>query len=137
MTTRPDDLTAFQRPNSPNTALYAPAGLSLENETDGTVPTYPKSVADLSKVACKVWGNLKNVKLTEMVEDGFRLSRFVATTPVLRFKDDITVQFVSMENDHSSFIIYSASRIGYSDFGTNKKRVEDWLYRLNEAVRGA
>lgn len=136
MTTRPDDLAAFQRPRSPNTALYAPADLSLENKTDGTVPTYPKSVAELSHLACKVWEDLNNVKLTELVEDGFSLARFVATTPLLRFKDDITVQFVTLGDRQSSFIIYSASRIGYSDFGTNKKRVEDWLYRLNEAVRG-
>lgn len=137
MSKTPDDLRSFERPSSPNTAFYVPAGVDVHSPTDGEVPVYPMSATELSLLACKVWNDLRYVELKELQENGRITAHFVATTPLLRFKDDISVEFVELELERSSFMIYSASRIGYSDFGTNGKRVEDWLFRLNEAVRGS
>lgn len=137
MTRNPDDLRSFERPSSPNTAFYAPSGVDVASEPDGVVPVYPVAASELSALASKLWNSLKHVALKELQENGRITAHFVATTPILRFKDDITVEFVEMGAGQSSFLIYSASRVGYSDFGTNRKRVEDWLFRLNEAVRGA
>ncbi len=54
---------------------------------------------------------------------------FIAVTPLMKFKDDVYVQAVPVDGDpaRSSVAVYSASRIGYSDMGTNAKRVKELL----------
>lgn len=49
--------------------------------------------------------------------------RGVATTRLLRFKDDVTIT-VTREGDRTVVNIRSASRLGQSDFGVNAKRIE-------------
>ena len=51
-------------------------------------------------------------------------------TPLLRFPDIVTVEFVALAPDRSSLAIYSRARYGRGDFGTNRKRVLRWLDRL-------
>lgn len=55
---------------------------------------------------------------------------FIQHTPLLRFPDIITVEFVALAPDRSSLAIYSRARYGRGDFGTNRKRVTRWLDRL-------
>jgi uncharacterized protein (DUF1499 family) len=47
----------------------------------------------------------------------------------MKFKDDVYVQALPVDGqaDHSSVAIYSGSRFGYSDLGTNAKRVKELL----------
>ena len=51
-------------------------------------------------------------------------------TPLLRFPDVITIEFVPLGADRSSVAIYSRARYGKGDFGTNRKRVLAWLSRI-------
>ena len=51
----------------------------------------------------------------------------VATTPLFRFKDD--VEFL-LDRDAGLIHVRSASRVGYSDLGANRRRVE----RIREAL---
>ena len=55
---------------------------------------------------------------------------YVQRTPWLRFPDIVTVEFVGIGADRSSVAIYSRARYGRRDFGTNRRRVADWLARL-------
>jgi uncharacterized protein (DUF1499 family) len=66
------------------------------------------------------------------VEDNPAAHRIVLIqhTPLLRFPDIITVEFVAIAPDRSSLAIYSRARYGRGDFGTNRKRVLRWLNRL-------
>lgn len=52
-----------------------------------------------------------------------------AKTPLLRFVDDLEFQYSPEE---SVIHMRSASRLGYSDFGTNRKRLESIRERLEE-----
>ncbi len=54
----------------------------------------------------------------------------VVTTRIFRFRDDTRVQFISPGPRQSTLALYSASRAGYWDIGTNRRRVEDRLARL-------
>lgn len=54
----------------------------------------------------------------------------VFTTRLLRFKDDLEAR---LDREAGLIHVRSASRVGYSDLGTNRKRVE----ALREAWRGA
>jgi uncharacterized protein (DUF1499 family) len=54
------------------------------------------------------------------VDDGDFIQA-VVTTPALRFRDDVQLLFLS---DSRSIHVYSSSRLGISDWGTNARRVE-------------
>jgi len=55
----------------------------------------------------------------------------VATTPLLRFKDDIDVRFESTDGKTSTLHIRSASRLGKGDFGANLRHIMDLQTALN------
>lgn len=55
--------------------------------------------------------------------------RAEATTPVLRFTDDLWV-WVTPAEAGSRVDVRSASRVGVTDFGTNARRIRDYLSRL-------
>lgn len=71
------------------------------------------------------WQALQNI----LAEDGSievtaatdRYIRAVATTTILRFKDD--VEFL-LDREAGRIDMRSASRVGYSDLGKNRKRME-------------
>ncbi len=56
-------------------------------------------------------------------------------TPLLRFPDIVTVEFVALGADRSSLAIYSRARYGLSDFGTNRRRVLAWLSQVEALAR--
>lgn len=58
----------------------------------------------------------------------------VQRTAILRFADDIGVAYVDLQKGRSAIALFSASRIGYLDFGTNRKRLQGWLADLRQAV---
>ena len=57
-------------------------------------------------------------------------------TPMLRFPDIVTAEFVALGPDRSSVAIYSRARYGRGDFGTNRKRVLAWLGQLHGGAAG-
>ena len=60
---------------------------------------------------------------------------YIQRTPVLRFPDVITVEFVPLDDGRSSLAIDSRSRYGKSDFGVNRRRVTEWLDLLVQMTR--
>ncbi|MEM1080820.1 MAG: DUF1499 domain-containing protein [Pseudomonadota bacterium] len=63
-------------------------------------------------------------------ESNERYIRAVATTKILRFKDD--VEFL-LNRDAGTIELRSASRVGYSDMGKNRARMEAIRSALIEA----
>ncbi len=57
-----------------------------------------------------------------------------ATTPLLRFKDDVVIR-IRAHNSGSRLDIRSASRVGSSDFGANAKRIRAFLIELNNLLK--
>jgi uncharacterized protein (DUF1499 family) len=66
----------------------------------------------------------------EIAASNDRYLRAVATTKILRFKDD--VEFL-LDRDAGTIAMRSASRIGYSDLGKNRKRMEEVRVAMIEA----
>jgi len=58
----------------------------------------------------------------------------VATTRVLRFKDDVTIT-LGREGQAVSVNVRSRSRIGKGDLGANARRIRDFQARLAEKLK--
>ncbi len=113
------------RPGSPNTALLAPAGFTPSAEPDGSAPVYDVAPGELYMRALRLIGDKREWQLGQQDAGTMRLT-FIAVTPLMRFKDDIDLAVlpVAGQPDKSTFAAYSRSRVGYSDLGANRKRLE-------------
>lgn len=63
------------------------------------------------------------------VDDDGRRFRAEATTPLLRFTDDVWVRIEPLDGG-SRVHVRSASRVGVTDLGTNARRIRGYLERL-------
>tara|TARA_B100000678_G_scaffold288144_2_gene296026 strand:+ start:905 stop:1312 length:408 start_codon:yes stop_codon:yes gene_type:complete len=133
---RLNTLRTVERPSSPNTALAAPDAVSIDAEVDRAVPVFDLSVEHLFEKAVSVWSDQKRVTC-EYADTENQVAGFVAKTPFFGFKDDVYVEAVPVGETQSSVILYSKSRVGYSDLGKNRKRVDQWLDLLSAHVENA
>ena len=62
---------------------------------------------------------------------------YIQHSPIFRFPDIVTVEFVRLGPNRSSIAIYSRSRYGEYDFSKNRKRVERWLVLLQRVAQPA
>jgi uncharacterized protein (DUF1499 family) len=112
-------------------ALFWP---TINDVTTGATPEYPEIVTQrfgntpeqtypIALLTAKEmgWEIVKETPLKEI--------RAVATTPVFKFKDDVTITIT--KDATSTFVnVRSKSRIGTGDFGTNARRIKDFQQRL-------
>lgn len=80
--------------------------------------SYQGTRADASERLLKVLGSMPRVQVVTATPDYIH-AEFASR--VFRFVDDVEFVF---DNDGKYIQIRSASRLGYSDFGVNRKRVE-------------
>ena len=126
------DFSTFERPDRPNNWFVAPADFASKATPDATSPVFecpPDALFERIFAmieACSDW------KLRSSDVKQGRIS-FVATSKWLRFKDDIDilVQPVGDAAEKSTLVTYSRSRLGYSDFKANQKRVTALLAGLD------
>ncbi len=126
-TTEPEDVTELAAcPASPNC-------VSSADDPDDSHYIAPIAIEGDADAA---WQVLQQI----LAEDGsFEITatadhyiRAVATTAILRFKDD--VEFL-LKREAGRIDMRSASRVGYSDLGKNRKRMEEIRRRMIEAGR--
>lgn len=125
------DFETLKRPRSPNTFLLAPDGLCNNTAPDQVAPIFTMQPSDLSRKLRGVVDSEESWKDLSVSQDGLKM-RFVAVSPLLRFRDDVSVEILPAASDpgQSTLAIYSASRIGHSDLGANRKRVRGLLSML-------
>ena len=119
----------LKRPGSPNNWLVAPAGFAIT--PDAVAPVFNVPMCDLIDTFKKVALRSKDVAV---VEESAHAVHVIATTPLLRFKDDVWVRFIPMGENASTLALYSASRVGYWDLGTNRRRLKNWIERVQNAL---
>ncbi len=86
----------------------------------------PKEVQGRLLKTLKAW---ERTKTTVVQEDYIRVE---FTSLIFRFVDDVEFYFPTAENEKTIIHIRSASRIGYSDFGANRKRIEQIRKKLRD-----
>lgn len=67
---------------------------------------------------------------TSLAEQGEGYARIVFTTALFRFKDDLELE---LDTETGRIHVRSASRVGRSDLGANRKRVEQLRVALSTA----
>lgn len=117
------DFSTLKRPASPNTALIAPDGATPQARADRAAPIFTFPASELFDRARSAIGSRKDWKLVAADERTGRI-RFIAVTPLMKFKDDVDLAILPFGNGQSTLIAYSRSRVGYSDMGANAKRLE-------------
>ena len=116
----------------PNQFLVLPAGFGTEtpHETSAVYPLDPTALFNLVRQTLAAEPRVT----VRSADEASRRLELVQRTPLLRFADDITIEVVPVE-EGGALAIYSRSRLGLSDFGTNAKRVRRWLALIGQAVR--
>ena len=82
------------------------------------------------KVKLKIENTLKGMQNMKIVTDENNYLRVEFKSKFLGFIDDFEVHFVP---DQKILHIRSSSRLGYSDFGVNRKRVQKFTKKFSEA----
>lgn len=129
-------LSQIERPKSPNTAFAAPADVETRATVDLVSPVFSCSAEHLFDACLQVWADLPRVELQKKDADK-RTASFIARSALFGFKDDTCVEVVAFGAQSASVLLYSASRVGYSDLGVNRKRVGHWLNLLCQHVENA
>lgn len=119
----------LKRPPKPNTCLVAPDGHTLAAESDFEPPVLNLTGRGLFSKFNEVIASERSFGRIEADADTLRI-KFVATTGLMRFKDDVDIEIIPLDEGRATFAIYSRSRVGYSDLGANRKRVTKLIDRV-------
>ena len=118
------DPIAAPTPSTPNSYRVAPADAGID--ADAVAPVFDMSAAELAASFDRVARADRNVDVVGgSPSDGF--VTYVQTSVLFGFPDYVSVRFIELDAERSTLAILSRSRLGQSDMGVNKQRVERWL----------
>lgn len=116
--------TAFQCPASPNcVSTEADA-----NDRQHYIKPF-KTVDSHEETWVKVRQTVLSLPRTNIIKEGQYYLKAKVKTPLFRFVDDLDISF---SPETKSLLVKSASNVGYSDLGVNRKRVEHLRALLTE-----
>ncbi|HXT82200.1 MAG TPA: DUF1499 domain-containing protein [Acetobacteraceae bacterium] len=125
------DMTHITRPDTPNTALAAPAGYSPP--PDIVTPVFPITASSLlAKVMLVARAQPRTFQAAEFPRQ--MQVHYVARSRIFNFPDLVTVQVAPAAAGSSTLVLYSRSVYGRSDLGVNHKRLETWLSALQHSI---
>lgn len=114
---------------SPNQYLVAPEGFCPLAKPHRVAPVFKVSAANLREAFAAV--AMAEPRVTRGPSDkGLDQYEFVQRSALLGFADDVTVRFIALSPATSTLAIYSRSRVGWSDMGVNRKRIDLWLAKV-------
>ena len=112
-------------PDSPNcvSSQTAKKGHTIEPLS------YKGSISDAKQALLSVISSLPRTKI---ITDNDRYIYVTFTSRLMRFVDDVEFLF---DDTNKQIHVRSASRVGYSDMGVNRKRVENLRKLLNDRLK--
>lgn len=121
-TPMPEDLGMLEGkllvcPNSPNCVS------SMAAESDEEHYIEPVPFEDIQEARLKTLTVLMKNSKTNIITQDKNYIHAEYTTPIFRFVDDIEFYF---DEENKLLHFRSASRLGYSDLGANRRRMEDF-----------
>lgn len=91
--------------------------------------SYKGSYSEVKQALLSIISSLPRTKI---IADNDRYVYVTFTSRLMRFVDDVEFLF---DETNKQIHVRSASRVGYSDMGVNRKRVEDLRKRLYERLK--
>lgn len=129
------DFETLNRPGTPNTYLVLPEGFSSTAEADQVSPVFAEAPQALYARLVQLVSGRERWTLEREEASQLQLEA-IAKTRLLKFKDDISIRVVP-SGQGAALAIYSRSRVGHSDLGANRKRVQALLEELKQNTSGA
>lgn len=125
------DFKTLKLTPKPNQYLIAPEGYCKNAKPHAIAKVYSVDAQTLEDTFADV--ALAEPRVTRKpADDGQR--EFVQRSALLCFPDTITFEAIDLGEGKSTLAIYSRSKFGYSDLGVNRKRIEEWLKKLDAAL---
>lgn len=123
---------ALVLPKYPNYVLMCPDKFC--NVTpDMYSPVFQVSADDLFNAFNLVMAQDPTVRFVNNIPEQGQF--FLEERPIFfNFPKDIMVQFIALSDTTSTLAIYSRSRYGWYDFGSNRRMVNDWIVQLNQVL---
>lgn len=115
-----------------NYHLVCPPGYCNINP-DEISPVYPLPIATVVEYWKKIIAKEPRVTMAAADDENYKYT-FIQTSKILRLPDTINIEFIALEHNHTTLAVYSQSKYGYSDFGANKERINNWLDKLSEQL---
>jgi hypothetical protein len=126
------DIRALRDPIAGNAFLVCPPDYCQAMAAPS--PVFALSEQHLAQLWDEMIAGQRNVVIVAE-EPAAHRQVVIQHTPLLRFPDIVTVEFVALGADRSGLAIYSRARYGLSDFGTNRRRVLAWLSQVEALAR--
>jgi uncharacterized protein (DUF1499 family) len=114
------------KPTTPNSYRVGPNGTT---EPDAMAPTFSISSADLAAKFDAIARGAGSDVVGGSAAEGY--VTYVQASSLFGFPDYVSVKFIEIDADNSTLAVFSRSRLGQSDLGVNKKRVEAWFAQLS------
>ncbi|MFL5333475.1 MAG: DUF1499 domain-containing protein [Geminicoccaceae bacterium] len=124
--------TTLARTGWPNDWLICPAGACTAPAT-AAPPAYPVPPERLFAAWREVVSAQPRATLIG-VDDTRMLLLTQDRTPLLGFIDDVSIRVLPAPDGGSTFAAYSRSNVGMGDFGTNRRRLEQWSAALARTI---
>ena len=115
----------------PNSWLVGPAELLAASAPDGPAPVFEAPAAQVFSTLKEVVQQDSSTSSLQVDEDARHLCY---AAKIFVFQDDVDVKVVEIAADKTELAVYSRSRVGYSDFGVNRKRVEALVQKIRAAL---
>lgn len=120
------DFATLQRAGTPNSALACSPDICLETGASRQTIEFAVDAATVSEALRRIEPSAE----FSAEPSGDIRAHYVSVTSLLRFKDDVDVLIRPSGPQQSIVAVYSRSRIGISDLGTNPRRIDDLERRL-------
>lgn len=121
------DPRAATRPDTPNSWLIRPVG------GDAAAPEFALAAPELAAlVDAVIAAQPRTHPIAGSVEAGH--ITYVTRTPIMGYPDYVSVRVFATATG-AGLAMFSRSRFGHSDLGMNRRRLDDWMARIEAAVR--
>jgi len=123
------DFKTLRLSSKPNQHLVLPDGFDASATPHARSPAFAVDGPTLAAAVTRIALAEPRTELLAADEQTGHYE-FVQRSAIFRFPDFISVEIVPAGEGHSTLAAYSRAKVGYSDFGVNRKRVERWLAAL-------
>lgn len=131
----PVNFKTLKKTPKPNQYLLCPKDYCVETP-DTISSSYEISASKLFTKAHQLIKDDTELRLLATDESELSL-RFLSRAPTLKFPDTTNIKVVEISDTQSTLAIYAQAKIGSSDFGANKTRVDAMIKNLEELIASA